>query len=178
MLRPRIKIDYSLFEKKMGALGKKVIPRARITAQYIAKYGLKAVRTFTLRGATHKTPKRGSRYRRTSGRVKIANLWQLAYSRKSYMDVYTISNLYPNQEIIVFFEHGTPHHKIPKSPMPEGKFLHWIDEETGEKIFTKQVDHPGMEASHMVERAEQQVIKPRIADWMKRTLAMTDQEMR
>lgn len=178
MLQSRIKIDYSIFEKKMGKLGTKVIPRARITAQYIAKYGLKAVITFTKRGATHSTPKRGSRYRRTPGRVKIANLWQLAHSRKAYMDVYTISNLYPDQEVIVFFEEGTKHHKIPKSPMPEGKFLYWIDEESGEKVFSKQVDHPGMEATRMVERTENQIIKPRVADWMKQTLAMTDQEMR
>jgi len=173
MLQPRVTVDYSLFEKKMGALGTKVIPRARITAQQIARYGLKAVRLFTLRVPVARG--RGSRIARTEGRRRIADLWQLTHSRRATMDVYTIRNLYPNQDVLIFFEEGTPRHDIPSG----GKTLmHWVDEETKEDVFARQVDHPGMAATKMVERTVEQVINPRVELWIRQTLAMVGQETR
>lgn len=173
MLQPKVTVDYSLFEKKMGALGTKVIPRARITAQQIAKYGVKAVRLFTLRVPVARG--RGGRITRTEGRRKIADLWRLTHSRRATMDVYTIRNLYPNQDVIIFFEEGTPRHEIKPR---RRRFLHWIDEETGEDVFARSVDHPGMAATKMVERTVEQVINPRVELWMRQTLAMVGQETR
>ena len=167
MLTPKVVVDYSIFEEKMGKIGTKVIPRARITAQYIAEYGLKAARIFTLRAGSH--------YNRTPGRMKIANLWQMTHSREATMDIYTISNLYPNQDIILFFEEGTKRHVIDAKP---GKILHWIDSKTKEDVFAKHVDHPGMKATRMLERTEKEIINPRIKLWMEQTLAMVDRETR
>lgn len=173
MLQPKITVDYSLFEKKMGALGKRVIPRARITAEQIARYGLKAVRLFTLRVPV--TKGRGGRIGRTKGRKKIADLWRLTHQRKALMDIYTIRNLYPNQDVLVFFEEGTPRHEIrSKGTTP----MHWIDVETGEDVYAHQIDHPGQPATRMVERTEREVIQPRVELWMRETFALVDKEMR
>jgi len=172
MIAPRILVDYSIFEKKMGKLGTKVIPRARITAQIIAKYGLKAVILFTLRTPVKKG--RGGSVR-TSGRQHIADLWQLSHDRRATMDVYTIRNLYPRQEVIVYFEEGTRGHDI--KPVRR-QSLHWYDEDSGADVFSKGVYNPGMAATRMVERAERDVIKPRVELWMRETLALVDKEMR
>lgn len=173
MLKPKVVVDYSLFEKKMGALSTRVIPRAKITAQQIAKYGLKAVRLFTLRVPVAKG--RGGGIARTEGRRRIADMWQLTHQRRALMDIYTIKNLYPNQDVLIFFEEGTPRHEIrSKGAGP----LHWIDEETGEDVFAYSVSHPGQPATRMVERAEREVIQPRVELWIRETLALTDKEMR
>ena len=173
MLQPKVIVDYSLFEKKMGALGTKVIPRARITAQQIAKYGVKAVRLFTLKVPVARG--RGGRIARTEGRRRIADMWQLTHQRRALMDLYTIKNLYPNQDVLIFFEEGTKRHEI--RPKGAGR-LHWTDEDTGEDVFAKQVDHPGTPATKMVERTEREVIQPRVELWMRQTFAMVDKETR
>lgn len=163
MIEQKLIVDYSLFEEKMGRLGTKVIPYARVQAQKIAEYGQKAVKLFTLRGGT-----------RTPGRSKIAELWELHESRSAQMDIYTIRNLYPNQDVIVIFEEGAMVHQI----LPKKKrVLYWEDAKTGQEIFARSVHHPGVPASHMLERTRQ-VIEPRIDLWMRATFAMTDAEMR
>jgi len=164
MLKPRITVDYSMFESKMGRLGTKVIPYARIQAQMIAKYGLKAVRIFTLRAGN-----------RTPGRIKIADLWQLTHDRKATMDIYTIENLYPNQDVIVIFEKGARRHEI----RPRTKsWMRWESTDTGEEIFAKHVDHPGVKGSFSIERTEKEIINPRVEIWMRETLAMVDKVVR
>jgi|GEM_PF-5275398 len=169
MLQPRVTVDYSLFTEKMGKLDAKVIPYARVTAQQVARYGMKAVRVFTLRYGSRK-----GRLARTPGRVKIADLWRLAHSRRAYQDVYTIYNLYPNQDVIIFFEEGVGKHEIrPKTK----KYLYWIDAETGEEVFSKLVHHPGFEGTHAMERAEREIITPRMELWAE-TFKMIDREMR
>jgi len=167
MLKPRIEVDYSMFEEKMGKLGTKVIPYARITAQYIARYGLKAVRIFTLRAGGHRE--------RTPGRIKIADMWRLTHQRKATMDVYTIANLYPNQDVLIFFEEGVRKHEI--RAKGEGP-LHWVDSDTGEDVFAYHVDHPGIPETRMVERTEREVINPRVELWMTQTLKMVDEVVR
>lgn len=171
MLQPRVTVDYSLFTEKMGKLDAKVIPYARVTAQQVARYGMKAVRVFTLRSGSRK-----GRLARTPGRVKIADLWRLAHSRRAYQDVYTIYNLYPNQDVIIFFEKGVKKHDIP----PKNKeFLYWVDEETGEDVYTKKVvAHPGFPGTHAMERAEREIITPRMELWAIETFKMIDREMR
>ena len=167
MLKAKFTVDYSIFENKMGALGTKVIPYCRIQAQQVAKYGARAVRVFTLRGKGAAS--------RTPGRKKIAGLWRLTHDRKAYQDLYTIFNLYPNEDVIVFFEGGTKQHSFgPKTK----KFLKFQDPETGEDVFTKRVDNPGMEGTHMLERARKEVIYPKMALWRRLTLAMVAREMR
>jgi len=163
MIKAQFIVDYSLFEEKMGALGTKVIPYARIQAQQIAKYGQRMVQTFTLRGGT-----------RTKGRKKIAELWELRQSRKAYTDVYTIRNLYPNQEVISIFEEGAMVHNIlPKKK----KVLFWEDPDSGEAIYAMNVHHPGVVASHMMDKTIK-AIDPRIELWMRATFAMVDTVVR
>jgi len=159
MIKAKFIVDYSLFEKKMGALGTKVIPYAKIQAQQIAKYGQRVIRVFTLRGGT-----------RTKGRKKIAELWELRQSRSAYTDIYTIRNLYPNQDVIMIFEEGAMVHQIfPKKK----KVLYWEDPDSGEAIYAKSVHHPGVPASHMVEKTRR-ALDPKIDLWMTATFAMVD----
>lgn len=170
MIQPRITVDYSLFTEKMGKLESKIIPYARVTAQQIAQYGMKAVRVFTLRYGSRK-----GRLARTPGRLKIADLWRLAHSRRAYQDIYTIYNLYPNQDVIVFFEEGVGKHEIrPKTK----KALYWIDVETGEEVFSQSVHHPGFEGTRALERTEREVVTPRMEFWAKGTFRMIDKVMR
>ena len=116
---------------------------------------------------------RGGGKGRTSGREKIANLWTLTHERKAYMDVFTIYNLYPQQDVVMFFEKGTPPHEIRPS---KKKVLYWV-EETGEEIFTKHVHVQGMKATRMVERTEK-ILDSKIAFWITKTLQMVDKEIR
>jgi hypothetical protein len=91
------------------------------------------------------------------------------------MDIYTIKNLYPNQDVLVFFEEGTPRHEIKsKGAGP----MHFIDQETGEDVFAHQIDHPGQPETKMVERTEREVIQPKVELWMRETFALVDKEMR
>jgi len=159
MIAARFIVDYSLFEQMMGELGTKVIPYAKIQAQEIAKYGQRMVATLTLRGGT-----------RTKGRQKIAGLWALEQSRSAYTDIYTIRNLYPNQDVIIIFEEGAMVHQI----LPKKKqVLYWKDPESGEEIYARNVHHPGVPASHMMEKTRQS-LDPRIELWQRATFAMMD----
>ena len=109
-----------------------------------------------------------------SGRKKIAEMWKLTQSRQAYQDLYTIHNLYPNQDVVIFFEEGTAQHTFgPKTK----KFLKFQDPDTGEDVFTKMVDNPGMPATKMMEKTEQ-VLYPRVELWQRETFAMTDREMK
>ena len=163
MIKAKFTVDYSLFEEKMGTMGTKVIPYARIQAQQIAKYGQRMIKIFTLRGGT-----------RTKGRKKIAELWELQQSRKVYTDIYTIRNLYPNQDVIVIFEEGAMVHTIvPKKK----KILYWEDPESGEGIYAMNVHHPGVPASHMMEKTRR-ALDPKIDLWMRGTFAMVDTVVR
>ena len=160
-------VDYTMFVRKMGLIGSKVIPRARITVEQIAKHGLKAVRIFTLRG-------RGGQSGGTPGREKIAKLWKLTHNRKTYMDIFTIHNLYPKQEVIVIFERGAEAHEIrPKRK----KFMHWVDDDTGEDIFARMVHHPGVRASWMMKRTEE-IIHRKADDWERETMKLADEVLR
>jgi len=163
MIKAKFTVDYSLFETKMGAMGTKVIPYARVQAQQLAKFGQRMVRIFTLRGGT-----------RTKGRKKIAEMWDLQQSRKAYTDIYTIRNLYPNQDVIIIFEEGAMVHQI----LPKKKqVLFWEDPDSGEAIYARNVHHPGVPASHMMEKTRQG-LDPRIELWQRATFAMVDTVMR
>jgi len=152
-------VDYSVFEQKMGLMGTKVIPYAKIQAQEIAKYGQRMVKTLTLSGGT-----------RTKGRQKIAELWALEQSRSAYTDIYTIRNLYPNQDVIHIFEEGAMAHQI----LPNKKrVLHWEDPDSGESIYATNVHHPGVPASHMMEKTVN-ALNPKIELWQTATFAMVD----
>ena len=163
MIKAKFIVDYSLFEEKMGAMGTKVIPYARIQAQQIAKFGNRMIKVFTLRGGT-----------RTKGRKKIAEKWDLQQSRKAYIDIYTIRNLYPNQDVIAIFEDGAMVHSIvPKKK----KVLFWVDPDSGEEIYARNVHHPGVPASHMMEKTIR-ALDPKIDLWQRATFAMADTVVR
>jgi len=161
-IQSEVKVDYSMFERRMGALANRVIPRAMATVEQIALYGLRAVKIFTLRGG-HRTP----------GRRKIADLWEMRQSRKNLMQIYTIRNLYPEQEVVLFFEKGTTAHQI----VPNRSKVLVFETSQGEKVFTKEAYHPGTRATKMVERTEE-IIRPRIDIWKRQTLALADRELK
>jgi len=172
MIKMEMVVDKSFFDRKMGNLGSKVWPYARIQAEYVAKQAQKAVRLFTMRPEGGGG---GSKNARTTGRQKIADLWEMTRDRKAYMDIYTIKNLYPNQDVILYFEEGTkPHEIVPKRK----RILFWEDPESGEDMFAKIVHHPGTVATKMIERTEREVIDPKTDLWVSQTLAMIDRETR
>lgn len=140
MLAAKMKIDYSMFQKKMGKLGTKVIPYARIAFKKIAGWAFVTLKA-------HTPPTR-------QGRTKIKDLWKMAMTRTGTIESYIIENMYPNQDVILWMEEGTKPHKIEAKP---GNVLSWVDDDTGQRLFAKIVYHPGTPAYHMVAQTEKEV---------------------
>ncbi len=141
MLAAKMTVDYSTFQKKMGVVGTRVIPYAKVAFKKLAGWAF-----LTLKA--HTPPTR-------QGRTKIKELWKMRMSRRGTVESYIIKNTYPNQNVILWMEEGTPPHEIrPKKP---GGVLHWIDDDTGQDMFAKLVRHPGTPAYRMVAQTEKEV---------------------
>jgi len=140
MLAAKMQIDYAMFERKMGKVGTRVIPFARIAFKKLAAWAF-----LTLKAHTPPTRK---------GRTKIKELWKMRLSRRGTIENYIIENMYPNQDVLVFMEEGTPPHIIRAKP---GGVLAWTDEDTGQAMFARFVHHPGTPAYRMVAQTEKEV---------------------
>ncbi len=161
MLQAVLKIDAGMFRKHAEAIGTDVIPFARRAFQLFAVEAHKAVKLYT-------PPTR-------RGRTKIKNLWEMTYSRRGTIESYIIKNTYPNQDVILWMEEGTPPHIIrPKKP---GGLLVWVDDDTGETIRAKLVNHPGTPAFQMIYHAEREM-NFRINYYIQQTFKMVDKMTR
>lgn len=160
MINYKMTWDMARFKRKMGALGNEVV-------QYISTEGKRlAEMAFDIIVAA--TPETGE------GRTDIKELYRLTMSRKAMVETYLIKNIYPDQDIIVFFEEGTrPHIIVPRNK----KVLRWESAETGEEIFARRVRHPGTVAHHMFAQAEEE-IQPKIDYLVMATYKMKDKIMR
>jgi len=157
VIQAKLRIDAAMFEKKMGAVGTRAIPFARESFKKFAVEAYRAVKMYT-------PPTR-------SGRTKIKDLWKMQFSRRGTIESYIIKNIYPNQDVILWMEEGTPPHIIrPKKP---GGILRWIDEDTGQEMFARLVHHPGTPAYRMVYHAEREM-NIRIDYYIAQTFALCD----
>lgn len=150
-------IDYWLWKKKTGALLTKLIPYASATAKRLV------TRAYAL--IVHYTPK-------TETGTDIKGMWRVENRRLATKEEFIIKNLYPNQDIIVFFEEGTkPHEIVPKRKM----FLHFFTK-GGAEVFTKHVSHPGTPAYQMIAKTEKQM-DPLVNAYVKQTFEMANKIM-
>lgn len=137
MIDCKFRVDSRLFEKKLKAVGTRLIPFCGKSAELLAKWAFDEIKK--------RTPET------RSGRTDIKALWDMQHTTRGAIETYIIQNLYPNQDILIFFEEGTKPHII--RPV-KAKFLHFFIEETGEEVFTKLVRHPGTKKYAMVESVE------------------------
>lgn len=133
-------LDERLFMAKIRGVGTKVIPYVKSDVRDIAGWAFREVK--------RKTPPT------SSGRTKIKDLWIMRRSKRGAVEQFVIKNLYPDQDVLMYMEEGTPPHVItPKKP---GGFLHFFI--GGDEIFAKMVRHPGTPAYKMVGEVEVELL--------------------
>jgi len=159
-MKLKFSIDSRIFERKLGSLWKRLTPFANLKARDFARIGLEKVR-----GYTPET---------RPGRTDIRDLWRLDESRYGKVLEFIIHNIYPNEDVLAFFEYGTRAHRI--EPV-KAQILHFIIEETGEEVFTKNVFHPGTRPWRMVEKTRQD-LNSLAAQWVEATIREVDRLMR
>lgn len=143
MINLNIKIDRTVYDKKMSALEMKLIPFIKTTGMKLAEYGFNEIR--------NKTPNE-----------KIKQLWKMTHRTKATEVVYTIYNKYPKEKVVLWMEEGTKPHMI--RPV-RTKCLHFILERSGEEIFTMRTAHPGTPAHQMVESTRADLEDKKIPEW-------------
>lgn len=121
-------------------MGTKVIPYVKIDIEDLAKWAFEEIKA--------RTPET------TSGSTDIKKLWMMSKNRSAAREEYIIQNLYPDQDVLIYIEEGTPPHII--KPRKAGGFLHFFIE-SGE-IFTRQVFHPGTPAYEMMASVEAELL--------------------
>jgi hypothetical protein len=154
-----IEIDYALWWKKTEKLLNQLIPFARVTARAIA--------VKTLEKIEERTPET------YEGRTDIKDLWEMYHKKLKTREDFLIRNLYPDQQVIMWFEEGTdPHDITPK----EGSILHFKIRGKGNWVKTDLVKHPGTEAHKMIEGAEQDMA-PAMKQYVTQTFALAQRIM-
>lgn len=142
----RFKIDKRLFIAKIRGVGTKVIPYIKSDIRDLAQWAFGEVKT--------RTPET------TSGRTEIKDLWEMTESKSAAREMFVIKNLYPDQDVLIYMEEGTPPHII--TPQKSGGFLHFLIQ--GDEIFTRLVRHPGTPAYKMVGSVEAELRSK--VDWL------------
>jgi len=140
------KIDKRLFIAKIRGVGTKVIPYIKSDIRDLAEWAFGEVKV--------RTPEV------TSGRTEIKDLWKMTESKSAAREMFVIKNLYPNQDVLIYMEEGTPPHII--TPQKPGGFLHFFIR--GDEIFTRLVKHPGTPAYKMVGSVEAELRSK--VDWL------------
>jgi hypothetical protein len=128
------RFDANRLQAGLGNLSEKLLPYMKTTWLYIAQDVLEEVRA-----ATPPT--------RTGTDLKA--LWTLDRDEVGAVTEFIIHNLYPDPQVILWFEEGTRAHTI---PIGKAGFLHFFTDE-GEEVYTKRpVQHPGTVAWLMAEK--------------------------
>jgi len=154
-----IEIDYALWWKKSGALLNKLIPFARVTARSVA--------TKVLERVEYHTPETWE------GRTDIKDLWEMSHKKLKTREEFIIKNLYPDQQIIIWFEEGTKAHDIYPKNSP---WLHFNLRGTDKWIRTDHVSHPGTVAHEMIGKSEREM-QPVIDSYVRKTFAQAQKIM-
>jgi len=158
MIEAKFSYDIAVLKKRMAALSNKVIPYMKSTSKQVAEFALQKIKYFT-RAPTY-----------TKGATKLADLWEMTYSRKGTVENYIIKNTYPIQDVILFFEEGTNPHVI--RPV-KASILRWVDEDSGDIIFARSVMHPGTIQHAMLAQTEK-LVQPEFDKYIQKCFQMTD----
>ena len=150
-------VDFELWRQKTELLSTKLIPYAKVTADRLAEVAFMMIKA--------KTPT-------TQTGTDIRGMWRMTHSRSAKGEEFIIRNLYPNQDVIVFFEEGTKPHEI----RPVRKKCLRFTIETGEEIHTKVVYHPGTRGYWMLAETED-YMKPKM-DWYAKQVFKMAQQIR
>ncbi len=144
-------IEYSLYEKKMGDLYKKLLPYSRVVFGRLAEWALENVKA--------ETPD-------TKTGTDIRGMWQIDHSKTAKRERFIIQNIYPKQEIILFFEEGTKPHTIRAKNAP---YLIFFWETQNRWVKVKSVKHPGTPAYRMLAKTDEKLM-PKIDMYIKGTI--------
>jgi len=136
-----IKLDYWQWRKKNEAFGKELIPYAKTVVREIAKKAFSIVKG--------RTPGPGIQYDRSGASYRSTDLrplWDMRHKKLQTREEFIMKNLYPNQDVVMYFEEGTKAHPI--RPKRQGGFLNFYTSKGFVK--TKVVQHPGTKAHRMI----------------------------
>lgn len=139
MIQGRVDIDYETLRRRLGDLHTKVIPFIRVSMEEIAKKGVSIISDYTPRS--------------DEPGQHIADLWDYKKTRKAASEEFIISNLYPDQDILLYLEEGTKAHEI----VPRYKKVLRFEVDSGRVVFAKKVYHPGTRPYKMVEQGQEKV---------------------
>lgn len=98
----------------------------------------------------------------------IRSFWQMTKTSTDAITSFIIDNLYPNKDVLIFFEVGTRPHTI--EPV-NARVLHFFWENA--EVFSKKVFHPGTPAYRMVEQTEAD-LQARLNVYMQETIKMAE----
>jgi len=144
MFNLKFDIDADSYFKKMELLRAELIPYAMASLENFAELAVLYLQQITPRDKFSQT--------------HLADRWAFEKSQEETVVKYTVYSLAdaPGQEILWYLEEGTKAHVIPVSF--DYGFLHWIDRETGDDVYTKKdVQHPGTQPYKMVEQTKDHI---------------------
>ncbi len=98
----------------------------------------------------------------------IRSFWRMTKKSTDATTSFIIDNLYPNKDVLIFFEVGTRPHTI--EPV-NARVLHFFWENA--EVFSKKVFHPGTPAYRMVEQTEAD-LQARLNVYMQETIKMAE----
>jgi len=155
MISAKLGVDYSVFKTKMTALEKKLPPYIDVTMQRIAERGVELL--------SERTP------RSDKGEKHMADMWKYRRSREARAVEYIISNLYPDQNIVLYMEMGTKPHEI----RPRTKKCLAFTTMEGDFVRAKRVFHPGTKGHFMLGRTRRD-LDILAGQYVKSTIQMVD----
>ena len=129
-----VTFDADRLKAGLGRLADKIVPYMKTTWMKIAE--------FTLREVKASTPQ-------TRTGTDIKGMWAMERQEFGAVTEFIIHNLYPDPQVVVWFEEGTQAHII---PIGEAGFLHFFTYEGAEVYTKKPVHHPGTPAWKMAEQ--------------------------
>ena len=147
--------DAERLKAGLGRLSEQLLPYMKTTWLKIAEFVLREVRMTT-------PPTRTG--------TDLKSLWTLDRDEQGAITEFIIHNLYPDPQVIFWFEEGTPAHVI---PIGEAGFLHFFTYE-GDEVYTKKpVHHPGTPAWRMAEQGRR-MAELKLDQYVQETFAMVD----
>lgn len=147
--------DAERLKAGLSVLAEQLVPYMKVTWQKIAE--------FTLREVQAATPP-------TRTGTDLKGLWSMDRQEFGAITEFIIHNLYPDPQVILWFEEGTQAHVI---PIGEAGFLHFFTYE-GDEVYTKKpVHHPGTPAWKMAEQGRV-MAEILLSQYIRDTYAMVD----
>jgi len=145
----KMELDWSKVVKALQILKDEFRPYMEVAWEQLAESGLSEVKTLT-------------------PNEHIRSFWHMVKKSTDTRTSFIINNLYPNKDVLIFFEVGTRPHTI-KPVRAQALHFFWENAE----IFSKNVFHPGTPAYRMVEQTMSD-LQARLDVYMQETIRMAE----